>query len=86
MIKPDVTAPAAVASATGGQELTLEWVNEAGGLTFTSGAGTERRFIKWAPAGSGINLCGKADRMAWAGRFHPVPRPVGQASPRPVSG
>lgn len=78
MTRPDVTVPAAVASAAGGRDLTLVWVNDVGGLTFTFSAGAERRFIKWTPVGSGIDLSGEADRMAWAGRFHPVPRPLGQ--------
>lgn len=80
MTWPDVTVPAAVASATGGRDLTLVWVNEADGLTFMFHAGAGRRFIKWAPAGSGIDLAGEADRMAWAGRFHPVPRVLSQGS------
>jgi kanamycin kinase len=75
---PEVTVPAAVASAAGGRELTLVWVNEAGGLTFTFDEGTGRRFIKWSPAGSGLDLPGEADRMAWAGQYHPVPRPLAQ--------
>jgi len=74
----DVAVPAAVVSAASGRELTLVWVNDAGGLTFTFGAGTQRCFIKWAPAGSGLDLAGEAARMAWAGQFHPVPRPLDQ--------
>jgi kanamycin kinase len=76
--KRDAVVPAAVASAVGGRELTLVWENEAGGLTFTFGAGCERGFVKWAPAGSGLDLPGEVERMTWAGRFHPVPRPLGQ--------
>ena len=72
--------PAAVAAATGGQELTLAWVNDLGGVTYTFSTGRERRFIKWAPAGSGLDLAGEAARMAWAGQFHPVPRPLDQGS------
>jgi aminoglycoside phosphotransferase len=62
----DVTVPAAVASAAGRQPLRLVWANEAGGLTFAAGEGTGQRFIKWAPADSGIDLAGEAERMAWA--------------------
>jgi kanamycin kinase len=53
-------------------------VNEVGGLTFAAGEGAERRFVKWAPAGSGLGLSGEADRMTWAGQYHPVPRPLAQ--------
>jgi kanamycin kinase len=73
-----VAVPAAVVSAASGRELTLVWVNDAGGLTFTFGAGRQRCFIKWAPAGSGLDLADEAARMAWAGQFHPVPRPLDQ--------
>ena len=48
------------------------WANEAGGLTFAAGEGAGRRFIKWAPAGSGLDLPGEAHRLAWAGN---PPRP-----------
>jgi kanamycin kinase len=72
----DVTVPEAVTSIAGGQHMTLEWANEAGGLTFAIGAGPGRCFIKWAPDGSGLDLEAEADRMEWAGQFHPVPQPL----------
>jgi kanamycin kinase len=75
---PHATVPAAVALAAGGRELTLVWVNEAGGMTFTFGEDPGRCFIKWAPADSGLDLSGEADRMTWAGQYHPVPRPLAQ--------
>jgi kanamycin kinase len=71
-----VPVPAAVAAAAGGQEVTLVWANEAGGLTFTAGEGAGRCFIKWAPSGSGLDLPAEARRLAWARQFHPVPQPV----------
>lgn len=41
------------------------------------GGGAERCFVKWAPAGSDeLDLAAEADRMEWACRFHPVPRPL----------
>jgi len=52
------------------------WANQAGGLTFEVGQGDGRCFVKWAPAGSGIDLTAEADRMAWARPFHPVPEPL----------
>jgi kanamycin kinase len=74
----EVTVPSAIVSVADGRELTLVWVNEVGGMTFTFGEGAERCFIKWVPAGSGLDLPGEADRMAWASRYHPVPRPLAQ--------
>lgn len=68
--------PAAVAAVAGGRKVTLVWANEAGGLAFAAGEGTGRCFIKWAPADSGLDLAAEAERLAWAGRYHPVPRPL----------
>ena len=59
-----------------GRPLRLVWTNEAGGLTFEAGMGASRCFIKWAPAGSQLDLAAEADRMEWAGQFHPVPKPL----------
>jgi kanamycin kinase len=50
------------------------WENELGGLTFQIGSGHDRRFVKWTPAGSGIDLRREADRLAWAARWTAVPR------------
>jgi kanamycin kinase len=72
-----VSVPTAVASVAGGRPAVPVWVNEAGGLTFEVGDGAERCFVKWAPAGSDeLDLAPEADRMEWACRFHPVPRPL----------
>ena len=69
-----------VAAVAGGRTATLVWVNEVGGRTFAVGAGAGRCFLKWAPAGSGLDLAAEADRMAWARRFHPVPEPLASGS------
>ena len=72
-----VTVPRAVAAVAAGRPAVPVWVNEAGGLTFEVGDGAERCFVKWAPAGSDeLDLAAEADRMEWACRFHPVPRPL----------
>ena len=80
--------PAAVAAIAGGRAMTLVWQNEAGGLTFeiAAGDGAGRRFIKWAPEGSYLDLAAEAARMTWAGQFHPVPQVLdrAQASSVPV--
>ena len=57
-------------------------LNELGGITFEIGAGDRRRFVKWAPAGSGLDLAAEAARLAWAVAFTPVPRPLGQGADR----
>ena len=63
-----------------GRPLRLVWTNEAGGLTFEAGTGASRCFIKWAPAGSHLDLAAEADRMEWAGQFHPVPKPLSRGA------
>jgi kanamycin kinase len=75
-----VPVPPAVAAVAGGRKLVPVWDNEAGGLTFGVGEGSFRCFVKWAPTGSGIDLAAEADRMTWAGQFHPVPRPLERGS------
>ena len=72
-----VTVPPAVAAVAAGRPAVPVWLNEAGGLTFDVGDGAERCYVKWAPAGSDeLDLAAEADRMEWACRFHPVPRPL----------
>ncbi len=74
--KQDVTVPVGVAPVAAGRPLRLAWTNEAGGLTFEAGMGASRCFIKWAPAGSQLDLAAEANRTEWAGQFHPVPKPL----------
>jgi kanamycin kinase len=54
------------------------WVNELGGVTFEIGTGSQRRFVKWAPTGSGIDLAAEAARLRWAVQFTVVPRLLGE--------
>ncbi|MGC2192343.1 MAG: aminoglycoside 3'-phosphotransferase [Candidatus Dormiibacterota bacterium] len=68
-----IGVPGAVQTLAGGAPIRLVWENELGGLTFEVSAEPERRFIKWAPAGSGLDLQAEADRLAWAGVLTPVP-------------
>src|SRR6185437_9551417 len=49
------------------------WRNELGGLTFAVG---DDRYVKWTPAGSGIDLTAEASRLRWAIRYLPVPEPL----------
>jgi aminoglycoside phosphotransferase len=69
----EVAVPAAVAALADGAVLRLVWVNEVGGLTYEVGTGGGRRFVKWAPAGSGLDLAAEAARLTWAGAHTPVP-------------
>jgi kanamycin kinase len=71
---PGLPVPAPVAAEAGAERLRAVWANELGGATFEVGTGDRRRFVKWAPAGSGIDLAAEAARMAWAAAFTPVPR------------
>ncbi|GLU48443.1 aminoglycoside 3'-phosphotransferase [Nocardiopsis ansamitocini] len=72
--------PTAVAALAGTALLRVVWRNEAGGLTFAAGTPSARRFIKWAPAGSGLDLRAEALRLAWASHHTRVPPVLGQGS------
>jgi len=69
-----VEVPRAVVGLAGGRGVRAVWRNELGGLTFQVGAGDARWFVKWAPAGSGLDLPAEAARLRWAGRYAAVPR------------
>jgi kanamycin kinase len=70
--------PAPVLALAGGEAVRSVWDNAVGGRTFEVGTGERRRFVKWAPAGSGLDLAAEAARLAWAVPFTPVPRLLGQ--------
>jgi kanamycin kinase len=70
--------PKPVADLAGTRPLRAVWENELGGLTFEVGTGTDRRFVKWAPASSGIDLDAEVARLRWAREFTPVPRVLDQ--------
>ena len=71
---PGLPVPAQVVAEAGAERVRAVWANELGGATFEIGAGARRRFVKWAPAGSGIDLAAEAARMSWAVASTPVPR------------
>ena len=54
----------------------LAWENE-DALPFEVGDGPDRCFVKWAPAGSRVDLTAEAARMTWAVAYIPVPRVLG---------
>ncbi len=68
-----VPVPPAVAALAGGALLAPVWRNQLGGLTWQLGEGPERRFVKWAPAGSPLRMGDEAQRLRWAVRLTPVP-------------
>lgn len=69
----DVSVPACVRMLAGGQPFRVVWQNELGGLTFAI-AGDPGRYVKWVPAGSGIDLRAEESRLRWAVGFTTVAR------------
>jgi aminoglycoside phosphotransferase len=78
--RPGTAAPAPVLAAAAGRTVRAVWENELGGITFEVGAGTDRCFVKWAPAASGIDLSAEAARLSWAVAFTPVPQLLSQGA------
>lgn len=74
----DVPLPAAVLRVAGAEPLSPVWLNQRGGLTCEAGVGARRRYVKWAPAGSGLDLAQEAARMRWAAPYAAVPRVVAE--------
>ncbi|MEV0829660.1 aminoglycoside 3'-phosphotransferase [Nonomuraea rubra] len=70
-----VTVPEAIAALARDDAVTPVWRNLLGGLTFRLGApGGAVRYAKWVAAGTPeIDLGAEAERLAWAGRWVPVP-------------
>lgn len=74
----EVPVPDTVRRVVGGEPLNLVWHNAVGGLTFETGSGPHRRFVKWAPEGSELYLAAEAERLTWAFPYTPVPRLLSQ--------
>lgn len=73
----DVEVPGAVGTLARGAPIRPVWRNPLGGLTFSIDAdGPDPRFVKWAPAGTALDLSAEAVRLRWAGRFVRVPEPL----------
>lgn len=70
-----VPVPAAVRSLAREEPVEPVWLNELGGVTFA--LPRSRRYVKWQPPGPAVDLAGEAARLAWAGRFTPVPSVLG---------
>lgn len=65
--------PAAVQRLAGADLVRPVWDNEMGGRTYQLGGGADRRFIKWTPPSSGIDLSREFARLSWAVEFAVVP-------------
>lgn len=68
-----VEFPPVVTERAAGRPARAVWRNERGGLTFQIGVGDRREFVKWTPAGNGIDLGAEVARLRWAARFTTVP-------------
>ncbi len=69
-----VEIPSAVRELAAGRSLRAVWRNADGGLTFQLDLGAARQFVKWTPAGNGIDLSAEAVRLRWSARFSAVPQ------------
>lgn len=72
----EIPVPSGLRSVVGGARTRAVWVNQIGGVTFELTGDGRRRFLKWAPAGSGLDLSAEAARMQWVSAFAVVPRVV----------
>lgn len=75
-----VELPWIVTELAAGRPVRAVWKNEAGGLTFQVGPEDARQFVKWTPAGSGIDLSAEVVRLRWAVAFTVVPRVVDEGA------
>ncbi len=64
--------PAIARELAGGVAPELVWHNDLGGLTFLIG----RRYLKWNPRSTGIDLERERVRLDWISARHPAPRVV----------
>lgn len=77
--EPDLVPPPRITALAKGRPIRAVWRNELGGLTFELGD-ADRLFVKWNPAGNGIDLAAEAARMRWAAAYIPVPLPLDEGS------
>lgn len=75
-----IETPLIVTELAGGRPAKPVWKNALGGLTFQLGEGPGREFLKWTPAGSGIDLSRETRRLTWAGRYTTVPRVLAEGA------
>jgi len=66
--------PPPVRRVAGSAPVRLVWRNQLGGTTFQVGDGPGRRFVKWTPVDSGVDLSREIDRLRWAAARVVVPQ------------
>jgi len=74
----DDDVPSVVVALASGRPIRLAWQNELGGRTYQVGTGEQRRFVKWSPHVSGIDLTREIVRLQWAAAYVSVPQIVDQ--------
>lgn len=67
----DIGIPPVVRELARGAALTPVWLNNLGGVTFRTDDG---RYLKYGPRHRETSFAAEAERLAWAGRYTPVPR------------
>jgi kanamycin kinase len=80
--RPDsaLPIPEALRALFAGRRAEVVWRNQSDGLTIEVTSPAERRFVKWAPAGSGLNLVDEEPRLRWAADYITVPRVLDSGS------
>ncbi|WP_354644356.1 aminoglycoside 3'-phosphotransferase [Kitasatospora camelliae] len=68
-----VPVPPFVTEFAAGRPVRAVWRNGFGGLTFQVGETDGRQFVKWTPAGNGVDLTAEVVRLRWAARHTAVP-------------
>jgi aminoglycoside phosphotransferase len=76
-LERDAAVPSVLLELADGRDVRTVWVNQLGGVTFQLATDTDGCFVKWAPAGSGLDLAGEAARMSWVRSFSVVPEIIG---------
>ncbi len=77
---PDTAIPPALRALAEGRALEPVWENELGGLTFRLTGNGADEYVKWQPAGTGIDLDAEAGRLKWAIDHLAVPQVLGHGS------
>lgn len=72
----ETLVPEPVAEWAAGRTVEAIWVNQLGGTTFRVGD-PPHEYVKWAPAGSGLDLSAERDRLIWAGAHASFPMVLG---------
>lgn len=75
----DIAVPSVVRELARGATLFPVWENQLGGLTFRTDDG---RYVKFGPRDAETSFEAEAERLAWAGRFTPVPEVLARGGDR----